>query len=58
MVKDSYLGVRIPIDVREAAQAAAQVERRSVSSLVVKVLADWLAAAGYLAVDPENPSRD
>jgi len=46
--KDAPLGFRVPLDVKRALERAAQADERSVSSLVQKVLADWLRAREFL----------
>jgi hypothetical protein len=39
---------RLPAEVKVAAEKAAADDHRSVSSLIAKVLSDWLRANGYL----------
>jgi uncharacterized protein (DUF1778 family) len=46
--KDAPLGFRIPAEVKEALEAAADDDSRSVSSLVLKIVVDWLKARKYL----------
>ena len=48
MTKTSAISVRVPDDVKAAAEKAAQADSRSVASLVEKVLTEWLKAKGYL----------
>jgi hypothetical protein len=48
--------VRLPPGVREAAEAAAAADGRSLSGLVSKVLADWLRERGYLS-EPSGKGR-
>jgi predicted HicB family RNase H-like nuclease len=48
MARTSAISVRVPDAVKAAAEAAAAADRRSVASLVEKVLVDWLEAHGYL----------
>jgi len=48
MAKTANLALRIPPEIKEALDQAAKDDRRSVSSLVEKVLADYLEAKGYL----------
>ena len=42
------LSVRFDQDIRAALEKAAKDDRRPVSHLVQKVMADWLKAGGYL----------
>jgi len=44
MVKTHTLSVRIDDDVKDGMERAAEVERRTIGSLVNKILADWIAA--------------
>lgn len=39
---------RLPPEVKEAAERAAKADTRSVSSLVEKILTEWLKDKGYL----------
>lgn len=48
MAKTDQLGVRLPPDIKAAIAQAAANERRTMSSLIEKVMADWLVANGYL----------
>ena len=49
MVKDSLpVSFRLSHDTKEAAQKAAADDHRSLSSLIEKVLVDYLRAQGYL----------
>lgn len=47
MTRTSALAFRITDDMKAALVKAAADDARSVSSLVVKVLGDWLTANGY-----------
>ena len=49
MVKTPSLGVRLSPDVKSALEKAAKDDIRSLSSLVEKVLTEWLRDKGYLA---------
>ena len=44
----SPLGFRVPDDVKSALEKAADDDTRSVSSLALKIIAEWLKAKGYL----------
>ena len=46
--KDAPLGLRVPLDVKKALERAAIDEDRSMSNLVVRILADWLKEKKYL----------
>lgn len=48
MAKTSPLGFRVEPEMKSALEQAAKDDRRSVSSLVEKVLAEWLTEKGYL----------
>ncbi len=48
MAKGSPIGFRIDADVKEALERAAVADSRSLSSLVTKILTDWLKAQGHL----------
>jgi predicted HicB family RNase H-like nuclease len=48
MERDAVLNMRIPERVKKALRVAAEDERRSVSSLVVVVLEEWLLNRAYL----------
>jgi hypothetical protein len=48
MIKTPSLGIRIQPDTKAALEKAAKEDLRSVSSLVEKILVEWLRAKGYL----------
>ena len=48
MAKTANLALRLPPEIKEALDAAAKADRRSISSYVEKVLADDLEAKGFL----------
>jgi hypothetical protein len=48
MVKSHSLGIRLPPEVKEALEAAARADVRSVSSMAEKILTSWLKENGYL----------
>lgn len=48
MAKTPSLGVRVQPETKEALEAAAKADVRSVSSLIEKILTDWLRDKGYL----------
>lgn len=43
------VSIRMPPEVKLALEQAAKADRRSISSLVVIILTDWLREKGYLA---------
>ncbi len=48
MVKTPSLGIRVKPETKTALEAAAKDDMRSVSSLIEKVLTEWLREKGYL----------
>ena len=48
MQKDSFVGIRLALSVKQALSAAAAAHRRSLSSLVVIILSEWLKKMGFL----------
>ena len=48
MAKTASVGLRFLPEVKEAAERAAADDRRSLASLVEKVLVEWLESRGYL----------
>jgi hypothetical protein len=48
MRKDTQISYRLSTETKEGLERAAQDDRRTVSSLVDKILADWLQANGYM----------
>lgn len=48
MVKTTPLGVRLDPEVKEALEKAARDDARSQSSMISKILSDWLKERGYL----------
>lgn len=48
MPKTTPLGVRLEEDIRKALTKAAKDDQRSISSMISKILTDWLKANGYL----------
>lgn len=48
MAKTPSLGVRVQPETKEALENAAKDDVRSVSSLIEKILTDWLKEKGYL----------
>jgi hypothetical protein len=48
MAKTSAISVRVPDNVKAAAEKAAAADSRSVASLVEKLLTDFLRKHGYL----------
>ena len=48
MAKTPSLGVRVQPETKAALEQAAKDDLRSVSSMVEKILVEWLKARGYL----------
>ena len=48
MAKTPSLGVRVQPETKAALEKAAKDDLRSVSSLIEKILIEWLRAKGYL----------
>jgi hypothetical protein len=48
MVKTGALGIRVEAAIKDALEKAAADDHRSVSSLIERVLAEWLTERGYL----------
>lgn len=48
MGKTPSLGVRVQPQTKAALEKAAEADMRSVSSLIEKILTEWLRANGYL----------
>ena len=46
--KAAALGIRLDPEIKEALARAAEADRRTVSSMAEKILADWLKERGYL----------
>jgi hypothetical protein len=51
MPKEAPIAFRIDAEVKAALQRAAAEDRRSLSSLMDKILVQWLRANGYLRAD-------
>lgn len=48
MARTHALSFRIDPDLKSALEEAAKADRRSISSLVIIILTDWLRERGYL----------
>jgi hypothetical protein len=46
MAKDEVLNLRVPSDVKAALKHVAEADDRSVSSLALKIIREWLADRG------------
>lgn len=55
--KTSSLGVRVQPHIKSALDKAADADNRSTSSLVEKILGDWLRAKGFLARVAAEPGE-
>jgi hypothetical protein len=48
MKKLANLSIRIPPETKDAIEAAAKADMRSMASLMEKILSDWLREHGWL----------
>ncbi len=48
MKRDDVLNVRVPTEIKAALKRAADADDRSVSTMTVRILREWLAAKGYV----------
>ena len=53
MAKTPSLGVRVQPETKTALDKAAKDDMRSVSSLIEKILTEWLRERGYLPKEPK-----
>jgi hypothetical protein len=49
MVKSASIGIRVEPTIYEAIRAAAAKDRRTMASLIEKVMVDWLEETGQLS---------
>ena len=54
MARTAAIGIRVPPEVKAAAEKAAAADRRSVASLVEKLLVEWLEQHGHLPADGQK----
>jgi hypothetical protein len=54
MIKTPSLGIRVQPETKAALERAAKDDLRSVSSLIEKILVEWLRAKGYLPSSGET----
>ncbi|HEX2526906.1 MAG TPA: hypothetical protein VHL31_11510 [Geminicoccus sp.] len=54
MAKTNSLGVRLQPDVKAALEKAAKDDMRSLSSLMEKIVTEWLRERGYLPNEPKG----
>jgi len=57
MRKDTIFAVRIPQELKDAINAAAEAEMRSPGNFVTKVLTDYLRGTGYLSGPGGRPTK-
>ena len=48
MVRNAAIGIRVEPEIKEAIERAASADRRTVASMIEKVMVEWLTANGYL----------
>jgi hypothetical protein len=53
MAKTPSLGVRVQTETKAALEKAAKDDLRSVSSLIEKILVEWLRTKGYLSAQAQ-----
>jgi len=53
MARSAAIGIRVEPEIKAAAERVAAKDRRTLASLVEKVLVEWLEANGHLS-GPEN----
>jgi hypothetical protein len=51
MARTAAIGIRVEPRIKEAAERAAQKDRRTLASLMEKILVDWLVTNGHLPQD-------
>lgn len=51
MARTAAIGLRVEPEIKEATEKAAAQDRRTVASLIEKVLVEWLKANGHLPPD-------
>ncbi len=56
MNKDEVLNLRVPADVKAALKRAAEADDRSVSSMVLRIIREWLERNGSVIRRPEPRS--
>ena len=57
MIKTPSLGIRVQPETKVALERAAKDDLRSVSSLIEKILVEWLRAKGYLPAPGVPPVK-
>lgn len=53
-LRTAGIAIRVPPDIKAAVQKAADDDRRTVSSLIEKVLAEWLTERSYLTKESDQ----
>ena len=49
MKRDEVLNIRVPSEVKEALRKAAEADDRSLSTMAVRILREWLESHGFLS---------
>lgn len=57
VTKTEVISVRVPPDVKAALVAAAELERRSVASMVEFMILDYCKVHGIVPASPAKPTR-
>ena len=57
MKRDAVMNLRMPAEVKAAVRRAAEDDfGRSISSMTVRILREWLSAKGYLEAEASPPA--
>jgi hypothetical protein len=57
MARDEVLNLRVPAAVKAALKRAAESDDRSVSSLALRIIREWLMVEGHLAATAQAVRR-
>jgi hypothetical protein len=52
MNKDDVLNFRVPADIKAALRKAAEQDDRSMSTMAVRILREWLTEKGFYRPEP------
>jgi hypothetical protein len=57
MIKNEVINLRVPAAVKAALKLAAEADDRSVSSMALKIIREWLAVRGLVGDMAKGPQR-
>jgi len=57
MKRDEVLNIRVPSEVKEALRKAAEADDRSLSTMAVRILREWLEGHGHIATSTPTKRR-